>query len=43
VALVIGARELAEGTVTLRPLRNDEEQRTVDRADVVPELRAQLF
>jgi histidyl-tRNA synthetase len=43
VALVIGPKELAEGTVTLRPLRNEEEQRTVGRADIVAELRALLF
>jgi histidyl-tRNA synthetase len=40
VALVVGPRELAEGTVTLRELRNEEEQRTVARADIVAELRA---
>ena len=43
VALVIGPKELAEGTVTLRPLRNEEEQRIVGRADIVAELRALLF
>ena len=43
VALVIGPRELAEGNVTLRPLRNEEEQRIVPRADIVAELRALLF
>jgi histidyl-tRNA synthetase len=43
VALVIGPKELAEGTVTLRPLRNEEEQRIVPRADIVAELRALLF
>jgi histidyl-tRNA synthetase len=40
VALVIGAKELAEGTVSLRQLRNEEEQRTVPRADIVAELGA---
>ena len=40
VALVIGPKELAEGTVSLRPLRSEEGQRTVPRADVVAELRA---
>jgi histidyl-tRNA synthetase len=43
VALVIGPRELAEGNVTLRPLRNEDEQRTVPRADIVAELRALLL
>jgi histidyl-tRNA synthetase len=42
VALVIGDRELEEGTVSLRPLRSEEGQRTVPRADVVSELRALL-
>jgi histidyl-tRNA synthetase len=42
VAVVVGAKELAEGTLSLRPLRNDEGQRTVPRADIVPELRALL-
>jgi histidyl-tRNA synthetase len=40
VALVIGEQELAEGTVGLRPLRSDEEQRTVPRGDVVDELKS---
>jgi histidyl-tRNA synthetase len=40
VALLVGARELAEGNVTLRPLRNEEGQRTVPRAEIVAELRA---
>ncbi len=40
VALMIGPKELAEGTVSLKQLRNDEEQRTVARADIVAELRA---
>jgi histidyl-tRNA synthetase len=42
VALVIGDRELAAGTVTLRQLRNEEEQRTVPRGEIVSELRALL-
>jgi histidyl-tRNA synthetase len=42
VALIVGPQEVAEGTVGLRPLRNDEEQRTVSRADVVDELRSFL-
>ena len=40
VALVIGPKELAEGTVSLKQLRNEEEQRTVARADIVAELGA---
>jgi histidyl-tRNA synthetase len=39
VALVVGPQELAQGMVGLRPLRSDEEQRTVPRADIVSELR----
>jgi histidyl-tRNA synthetase len=42
VAVVVGPKELAEGTLSLRPLRNDEGQRTVPRADIVAELRALL-
>jgi histidyl-tRNA synthetase len=42
VALVIGDRELEAGTVSLRPLRSEEGQRTVPRAEVVAELRALL-
>ncbi len=42
VALVIGDRELEEGTVSLRPLRSEEGQRTVPRADVVAAVRALL-
>jgi len=40
VALVIGPKELAEGTVGLKQLRNEEEQHTVARADIVAELGA---
>ena len=40
VALVVGDQELAEGTVGLRPLRSDDEQRTVPRAAIVDELKA---
>jgi histidyl-tRNA synthetase len=43
VALVIGAKELAEGTVSVRPLRREEEQRTVPRADIMAELHALLL
>jgi histidyl-tRNA synthetase len=43
VALMIGPKELAEGTVTLRPLRNEEDQRTVARADILAELGALVF
>jgi histidyl-tRNA synthetase len=39
VAVVIGDKELAEGVVTLRPLRREEEQRSVPRHDLVAELR----
>jgi len=42
VALVIGDRELAEGTVGLNPLRSDGEQRDIPRSDIVDELRALL-
>jgi histidyl-tRNA synthetase len=42
VALVIGPQELAAGTVGLRPLRTDEEQRAVPRAAIVDELLAYL-
>ena len=35
VALIVGPDELAAGTVSLRPLRGDGEQRSVRRADVV--------
>jgi histidyl-tRNA synthetase len=38
VAVVIGDRELAEGTASLRPLRSEEGQRTVPRGDIVAEL-----
>ena len=40
VALIVGPEELAAGTVGLRPLRGDEDQRTVPRADIVDELEA---
>jgi histidyl-tRNA synthetase len=39
VALLVGPKELAEGTVVLRPLRQDDEQRSVARADIVAEVR----
>jgi histidyl-tRNA synthetase len=42
VAVVLGSKELAEGTVSLRPLRRDEGQRTVPRTDIVAELCALL-
>ena len=41
-ALVVGDQELAEGTVGLRPLRSNEEQRTVPRAAIVDELKSFL-
>jgi histidyl-tRNA synthetase len=40
VALVVGEQELAEGTVGLRPLRTEEEQRTVPRSSVVDEVKS---
>jgi histidyl-tRNA synthetase len=40
VAVLIGDKELAEGIVTLRPLRNEEGQRSVPRGDIVAELGA---
>ena len=42
VALVVGERELAAGTVTLRPLRSEAEQRSVPRSAIVEELEAFL-
>jgi histidyl-tRNA synthetase len=43
VALVVGPKELADGTVGLRPLRTEKkEQFSVPRADIVEELRAYL-
>ena len=42
VALVVGPKELEAGLVGLRPLRSDDEQRTVPRADIVAALRAYL-
>jgi histidyl-tRNA synthetase len=40
VALVVGPQEVAEGTVGVRPLRSEEEQRTVPRASVVDEVKS---
>jgi histidyl-tRNA synthetase len=40
VAVIIGSKELEEGTVSLRPLRSEEGQRTVPRSDIATELRA---
>jgi histidyl-tRNA synthetase len=40
VALVIGPKELEAGVVGLRPLRSDEEQRSVPRAAIVDEVRS---
>jgi histidyl-tRNA synthetase len=40
VALVVGPKELEAGVVGLRPLRRDEEQRSVPRAAIVDEVRA---
>ena len=40
VALLLGDDELAAGTVTIRSLRTDEEQRTVERSALTDEIRA---
>jgi histidyl-tRNA synthetase len=40
VALIVGDNELADGTVTLKPLREDSGQRSVAREDIVAELHA---
>jgi histidyl-tRNA synthetase len=40
VALIVGPDEVAEGTVSLKPLREDGEQRIVPAADVVEAVRA---
>ena len=42
VALVVGPQEVEAGTVGLRPLRSDAEQRSVPRAAIVEELKAFL-
>jgi histidyl-tRNA synthetase len=42
VALVVGPKELEDGVVGLRPLRSEEQQRTVPRAAIVDELKAYL-
>ncbi len=42
VALIIGSDELEAGVVTLRPLREDRPQITVERARIVDELTALL-
>jgi histidyl-tRNA synthetase len=43
VAAIVGERELADGTVALRDLRDREtEQETLDRADLVDHLRKRL-
>jgi histidyl-tRNA synthetase len=39
VALVVGPQELDAGTVGVRPLRSEDAQRDVARADVVSEVR----
>lgn len=39
-ALILGSEELAQGTVTLKPLREDVPQRTLTRAALIDELRA---
>ncbi|HEY3842874.1 MAG TPA: histidine--tRNA ligase, partial [Acidimicrobiales bacterium] len=40
VALLIGPKELASESITFRPLRDDGDQRSVARADIVAELHA---
>ncbi len=40
VALIVGPDEVAEGTVSLKPLRGDGEQRIVQATDVVEAVRA---
>ncbi len=42
MALIVGPDEVASGTVTLRPLRGDGEQRTVSRVEVVEAVRHAL-
>ena len=42
VAVVVGPQEVVEGTVGLRPLRSDDEQRTVPRTAIVDELKSYL-
>jgi histidyl-tRNA synthetase len=42
VALIVGRQELAEGTVTLRPLRAGGDQHPVPRDEVVPSVRRAL-
>ena len=42
IALVVGPDEAAAGTVTVRPLREDGEQETIGRADVVEHVRKRL-
>ncbi len=42
VALVLGADEVASGTVGFRPLRTEGDQRAVPRADLVAELHSLL-
>ena len=39
-ALILGSEELAQGTVTVKPLRADAAQRTLTRAALIDELRA---
>lgn len=39
VALIVGTDEVAAGTVVVRPLRGDDRQQPVDRANVVPHVQ----
>lgn len=41
-ALILGADELAQGVVTLKPLRGEGEQRTISRSDLPAELATLL-
>jgi hypothetical protein len=36
----VGPQEVAEGTVGVRPLRSEEEQRTVPRVSVIDEVKS---
>jgi histidyl-tRNA synthetase len=40
VALIVGADELAGGTVSVRPMRGTGEQRSVPRSEVVEAVRS---
>jgi histidyl-tRNA synthetase len=42
IAVLVGSDELANGTVTVRPLRDGGEQSMVPRAELIPTLRKLL-